>query len=273
MKNFLTIGEFSKIVNLSVKTLRLYADEDVLRPARIDEKTGYRYYLASQLSEAMRVRRLRDLDVPLAEIAAFLGKRDPNEIREFLERQKAIIRKKLAKSERDLAFLEKLSMEGEAFFLSYEVVLREVKPVKVMSVRSAMTMKNIGEAMHRDFEELVQYIERSGGIRTGECVAVYHGEEFDPNDMDVESCLSVEEFLPRSGRINGRILEGGLMACTLHKGPYDQLEGAYGALAKWVEENGYAFAGAPRDMYLDNPDEVPPAELRTEVLWPVKRRG
>ncbi|MEV5934736.1 MerR family transcriptional regulator [Streptomyces sp. NPDC052079] len=66
--DMLTIGAFAKACRLSPKALRLYDELDLLRPARVDPDTGYRYYAAEQLEQARLVAWLRRLGMPLAEI-------------------------------------------------------------------------------------------------------------------------------------------------------------------------------------------------------------
>ncbi|MHC3472127.1 MerR family transcriptional regulator [Streptomyces sp. 7R007] len=64
----LTIGAFAKASRLSPKALRLYDELDLLRPARVDPGTGYRYYAPAQLEQARLVAWLRRLGMPLARI-------------------------------------------------------------------------------------------------------------------------------------------------------------------------------------------------------------
>ncbi|MFJ8080978.1 MerR family transcriptional regulator [Streptomyces sp. NPDC096205] len=64
----LTIGAFAKVSRLSPKALRLYDELELLRPARVDPDTGYRYYAAGQLERARLVAWLRRLGMPLASI-------------------------------------------------------------------------------------------------------------------------------------------------------------------------------------------------------------
>lgn len=64
----LTIGAFAKACRLSPKALRLYDELDLLRPARVDPDTGYRYYAAAQLERARLVAWLRRVGMPLAGI-------------------------------------------------------------------------------------------------------------------------------------------------------------------------------------------------------------
>ena len=65
----LTIGEFARAARLTPKALRLYDQLGLLRPVRVDEASGYRYYSPDQLERARLVAWLRRLGMPLAMIA------------------------------------------------------------------------------------------------------------------------------------------------------------------------------------------------------------
>ncbi|MEU6200419.1 MerR family transcriptional regulator [Streptomyces sp. NPDC047061] len=65
---WLTIGAFARAGRLSPKALRLYDELDLLKPARVDPETGYRYYADAQLERARLVAWLRRLGMPLARI-------------------------------------------------------------------------------------------------------------------------------------------------------------------------------------------------------------
>jgi DNA-binding transcriptional MerR regulator len=71
------IGRFARLTGLSPKALRLYDEQGLLRPAAVDPETGYRLYGPDQLERAAAIRRLRAVELPLAEIAAVLGEDDP----------------------------------------------------------------------------------------------------------------------------------------------------------------------------------------------------
>ena len=66
----LTVGDFARITHLSVKTLRHYHQVGLLEPADVNPDTGYRYYAAEQVPTAQVIRRLRDLEMPVAEVKA-----------------------------------------------------------------------------------------------------------------------------------------------------------------------------------------------------------
>ncbi|WP_210589663.1 MerR family transcriptional regulator [Streptomyces sp. GESEQ-35] len=71
--DLLTIGAFATASRLTPKALRLYDELDLLRPARVDPDTGYRYYAPGQLEQARLVAWLRRLGMPLARIRAVCG--------------------------------------------------------------------------------------------------------------------------------------------------------------------------------------------------------
>jgi DNA-binding transcriptional MerR regulator len=79
MRTGLTIGEFATLPHLSVRTLRRYHEAGLLEPATIDPHTGYRYYEAEQIPTAQVIYRLRQLDVPLAEVRSILATDDPGQ--------------------------------------------------------------------------------------------------------------------------------------------------------------------------------------------------
>jgi len=68
MNNLYKIGDFSKIVNLPIKTLRYYDEYGLLEPSYVDEFTGYRYYNDTNKSECKLIILLKSLDFPLEEI-------------------------------------------------------------------------------------------------------------------------------------------------------------------------------------------------------------
>ncbi len=65
----LTIGTVASLTGLTVKALRHYDDIGLLRPDRVDQRTGYRQYSPDQLRTAAEIALLRAVDMPLSDIA------------------------------------------------------------------------------------------------------------------------------------------------------------------------------------------------------------
>jgi len=76
MSGRLAIGDFARATHLSVKALRHYHRIGLLVPAEVERESGYRYYAPDQIATAHVIRRFRDLDMPLDEIAGVLGTDD-----------------------------------------------------------------------------------------------------------------------------------------------------------------------------------------------------
>ncbi|MBO0864175.1 MAG: MerR family transcriptional regulator, partial [Mycobacterium sp.] len=89
----MTIGRFSRLSGLSIHALRHYDDLDLLRPADVDESTGYRRYLRTQLATARLIVDLRWLDVPLEEVRVILANPAGVDARHILARHRARLKR------------------------------------------------------------------------------------------------------------------------------------------------------------------------------------
>ena len=65
------IGTFADVGGVSTKTLRFYDQIGLLRPARVDPRTRYRFYLPEQLRELASILELREAGASLTEIRGF----------------------------------------------------------------------------------------------------------------------------------------------------------------------------------------------------------
>lgn len=69
MKNMLyKIGEFSKLANIPIKTLRYYDEINLFKPKEIDLFSGYRYYSEEQLKDLKIILSLKEVGFNLEEI-------------------------------------------------------------------------------------------------------------------------------------------------------------------------------------------------------------
>ncbi|MGW0180360.1 DNA polymerase III subunit beta family protein [Nocardia sp. NPDC003345] len=82
--DLITIGAFARSCGITASALRFYDDSGLLAPAGVDDSTGYRYYSPAQLDRAVTIRRLRDIDMPLEEIAGVLAA-DPHTAAELID--------------------------------------------------------------------------------------------------------------------------------------------------------------------------------------------
>jgi DNA-binding transcriptional MerR regulator len=98
----LPIGQFARLVGLSVGALRHYDEVGALVPAYVDPATGYRRYARSQVDDARTVALLRELEVPLDEVRAVLAEDDPAARRVLLARHRDRVTARVTRLQRVL---------------------------------------------------------------------------------------------------------------------------------------------------------------------------
>ena len=128
------IGDFSRLSLVSVKALRYYDELGLLKPARVDEFTGYRYYAASQLTRLNRVLALKDMGLSLEQIALLLDKEPtPDQIRGLLRLKQVELQQQLVEGQARLTRIEAWlqAFEQEVTMPGYDVILKKVAPLKV----------------------------------------------------------------------------------------------------------------------------------------------
>ena len=124
----LKIGDFSRLSRVSVRMLRYYDDNDLIKPVKVDEYTGYRYYSESQLLTMGKINALKEMGLGVAAIREILKcDEDPKEMERFFEIQKALLTEEAKKIEKQLGLLEtalkRLGKEGK---MKYDFVVKEL---------------------------------------------------------------------------------------------------------------------------------------------------
>lgn len=64
-----SIGEFARITNLSIYTLRYYEQENLILPAR--KENGQRCYSENDIAWIQFIKRLKDTGMPIKEIQTY----------------------------------------------------------------------------------------------------------------------------------------------------------------------------------------------------------
>jgi DNA-binding transcriptional MerR regulator len=263
------MGVFSRMTGLSQKALRLYDQSGLLCPARVNGETRYRYYLPGQLSDAMRIKMMRQLGVSLDDIKVLMEKRAPDEINDFLERQADKLKRQIWERERALLFLEQLMRDYDSVLNLYEVTEAEFAGRVVISIREEVAKKKFDERVAEHRDRLTAFLASSGVRPAGHSMALLHHEELSPKCFDLETCVPVERAVGRSGDIVCRTLAGASVIKTTHAGAYDGIEAAYGALLRWMENHSRTPLRPMMEIYVAGPDGAARDDCRTEVLWPV----
>lgn len=110
----LTIGEFSKISETHIKSLRYYDQIGVLKPAYIDPNTKYRYYTFQQYGILEAIKTCIELNIPLKEFSSFTeDSGNVIHVSKLLEQGKTIANDKINSIREGIKNIEMLQHEIE----------------------------------------------------------------------------------------------------------------------------------------------------------------
>ncbi len=268
------IGDFSKLSRISVKALRYYDEIGLLKPVKVDHGTGYRYYSADQLPRLNYIIALKYLGLSLEEIATLIkDSLTPAQIREIFMIKRAELKQRLNEEQQRLTRVEELLkyFTKEGTMPDYQVTVKNIDPQTIASIRAVLpTYGDVGKL----FEEVFGYLGSQGITRpVGPTLFIGHDPEFKEQDVDVEIGVPIDKAIPGTGRVKIYELHGmEQAACTVYKGPYEDIGEAYSALMAWIESNGYQITGPDRELYLTSPaDTSDPAEYVTEIQFPIEK--
>ncbi|MET8697395.1 MerR family transcriptional regulator [Kitasatospora sp. NPDC004723] len=129
-----SIGELARDSGLSVSALRFYDGADVLAPARVDPRTGYRWYAPEQLADARLLARLRRVGLPLADIRAVLGAAPGDDAaRRVLDAHLRRLEHGLADARRELSLIRRLIDQRENPMTATPVEYRCTVPARALA--------------------------------------------------------------------------------------------------------------------------------------------
>jgi len=271
------IGDFSRLSLVSVKALRYYDELGLLKPARVDEFTGYRYYSASQLTRLNRMLAMKDMGLSLEQIALLLDKElTPDQIRGMLRLKQVELRQQLVEGQARLARIEAWlqAFEQEVTMPAYDVVLKKVAPLQVAQLRGvAPSMEQIGPTLDRLFDQVMGYISQHGATPVGPGITLYYDTEYCERDISVGACMSFEGSLNDGEQVKvGELPAVETMASVIHHGSFSTMGQAYNAISKWIETNGYHISGPTRELNIEYERGGDQSKFVTEIQFPVEKR-
>jgi effector-binding domain-containing protein len=244
----LKIGDFSRLSQVSVKTLRYYDEVAVLKPTQVDEVSGYRYYSVAQLRQLHRILALRDLGFSLDQIGYVLeADLSIEELRGMLRLRRAEQQQRLFKEQERLDRVEALLqlIHQESAVNTDAVITKDTAAQRFASIRKTIPAYNqIGQLFATLFHVLPCSAAR------GPCFAIWHDDEHKDQDVDGEACVPVDEKYQGLPTVRCADLPTVKVASVIHQGAYNTLSQSYQTVLKWVEANGYQVHGPIREIYL-----------------------
>ncbi len=270
----LSIGAFAQLTHLTRRALRHYHETGVLVPSSVDPATGYRRYTTEQVSSAHLVRRLRAIDMPLPAVREILAAPDADHRDRLIAQNLQQMEAALVRSQLAVASLRELLEDRDP---DVEILVVDLPPTPAFAVREQVARADLEAWCPDAFDRLYRSVVAAGTAPTGAGGGLYGGTFFE--DGGGEVLAFVPAPIPLDGvdcgtadGVETYVLPASRYAVAVHAGPFDDLDRTYGALGTHVSTRGLAAPGPIREHYLVSPaDSDDPAELRTEVCWPVRR--
>jgi DNA-binding transcriptional MerR regulator/effector-binding domain-containing protein len=248
------VGVFARATRLSVSALRTYDRLGLLSPV-----TDGRYTV-EQFPRAGLIRRLRELEVPLPEIADMLAADTPEQARDTMERHLARIAARAAR-------LGEIAGSLHTFLDEDPVYLRRRPPQHTARLIVNAPLRELAGASEEGFADLFHTLDEQSVEPSGPTGSRFLSDGLDDPTLTVELFVPVQRSVRPAGRTVPGRLPAAVLAATLHHGRHDTVERAYRGLGRWVAAHGHDLAGPAEELYVvpQGTDE----SLRTEVAWPV----
>jgi DNA-binding transcriptional MerR regulator len=242
------IGDFSKITQVSVRMLRYYESKGILIPIRIDEDSKYRWYSVTQMQAVNKIKALRDMGFLVEEIKQILMLNE-TEFSKIIQKQKQQLQQDIIKQQNMLSKLELLEqrmLQQENSNLEYEVQIKQIPKIYIMSYRQKI--KNYNEEGSL-WKRLDSYVKAHKILVKGN-VAIFH----DGEDIDVEVCYEVSKPQEIEPPFYYRALpEEKEVASIMVYGSFENIGSRYQDIAHWIDTNGYEISGNVREIPINGP--------------------
>lgn len=215
----LTIGEFSKICKVSSRTLRHYDSINLIKPKKINEDNGYRYYEIGQVKEMLLIERLKKYQFSLDEISEILHS-NPNILLEKILAKEELIKnviseyKEIEKQMMDDIVRLKKGFDIMSFIEDIDIKLVNTEDVNILSSRQVMDVNEYGKYIGKLFE----IVTKNDLTVLGAPMSIYYGSEFDENANDTEIAIPIKEHFKGT-----RVFPGRLYATATIQGGYSNL--------------------------------------------------
>lgn len=253
-----TIGDFAAFGQVTARMLRHYDALGLLRPAVVDEATGYRYYSADQFSRLNRIVALKGLGFSLQQVGEIVdAKLSADELRGMLRLRQAQLEDDLARSSARLTSVEaRLRLiEREGHMPTDDVVLKHIAPIRVAelsAISPSYDGEDIGPVIQPLFGQLFDRLGAAGVHPCGSPVAYYEDAENDT--IRVHAAVPVDAGTTADVDIL-ELPELAHAATIVHQGDMREADRSMQTLARWIEDNGYRSQGYAREVTLQfDPD-------------------
>ena len=268
------IGDFARLSQVSVVTLRHYDEMNLLKPVKVDAFTGYRFYSADQLPRLNRILALKDLGFSLEQIKLMLADGlSLEQLRGMLMIQRIEVERRLSEEQECLSRIEARlrQIELEDKMPDYDVLVKTVPALLIASCRVTIpTNDQVPAYLAPAYAKVYDYLREQGVKDNGLCLTLWHSPADVYENEDAEAMVAVERPLPGTHDVKVYELPPTQVACVVHHGDFAEFTQGHAALLEWIPANGYQIVGPYREIYIKH-DKKNLLHTITEIQIPVEK--
>jgi DNA-binding transcriptional MerR regulator len=269
MAAVLTVGDFSRITHLSVKTLRHYHQVGLLEPAQVNPDTGYRYYSDQQIPAAQVIRRLRDLEMPVADVKAVLNAPDAASRSALIANHLDRLEAGLARTRAAVDSLRNLLQPPDT---ASEIEHRSVPATPAAAIRQVVDRDDVLPWWEGALGELHASLRAQHLDAAGPSGGLFASELFQHDRGDATVFIPVRGPVRAIGRVAPVVIPPAELAIISHPGSLADVDLSYGKLGSYAAAHEISVDGPLREYYLRGTIDTPdPADWTTEIGWPIFR--
>jgi len=254
-KELFQIGEVTKIMGVTRKTLLVYENMGLLTPAVKDEESGYRYYSADNMTQIRSIRSLQALGLSLKEVADYYY--DTENIDAHLARLMEL----RAALDKNIHLLQiRAAKQGDM------TVHRTVLPRQVCFCRQYQCA-DVADAAAKLRDTYIAAARTEKMSMASRMFTMRMSQNADC--LDLMCCIPVEDSFDGSERLDFTETKA---LCIYYRGSYEGTGEAIRALAEYVKANNIETTGPFRSIYLEGPPSrgENSADYITQIAVPVK---
>jgi DNA-binding transcriptional MerR regulator len=263
----LSIGDFSRATNLTVKTLRYYHRVGLLEPDDVDPHTSYRRYTTDQIPTAQIIRRFRDLDMPVEQVQAVLATPDIALRNKLIAEHLKHLEDQLTRTHAAVTSLRDLLQPSEDLV---EVTRRQIPATAAAAIGDTIDTSDAFVWLEGALGELRATAAAQSLTVTGTAGGTFANEIFTEGRGQATIYLPCTGDVRAMGRTAPLVVPATELAIIEHRGPHRDIDRSYGALATYVADHAVAVDGPLREFYVVGRHETAvESEWRTEIGWPI----
>ncbi|HEY2650553.1 MAG TPA: MerR family transcriptional regulator [Solirubrobacteraceae bacterium] len=269
----LSIGDFSRATQMSVKMLRHYHQIGLLEPADIDPDTSYRRYTADQIPAAQVIRRFRSLEMPLGQIREVLAAPDPATRNALIASHLDALQASLTQTQTVVASLRNL-LDGPPEDRSMPVTHRTVEATAAAAITEPVAIAELELWVRGALGELRAALTAQDLLVAAPAAGIYDDDLFAHEHGQATVFIPYVGELEAIGRVQPTVIPAAELATVTHHGPLSGIDLAYGALAAYVARHELGIDGPIREYYTVADTDTPNSSAwRTEIGLPIFSTG